>query len=80
MSNAVKVAEAKTHLSELLVRVEKGEEFVITRGNQPVARLIPLDEIDRRKRLIAAIKTERSRYKGISQAEVAAWKHEDHKY
>jgi prevent-host-death family protein len=37
MSNAVKVAEAKTHLSELLVRVEQGEEFVITRGNLPGA-------------------------------------------
>jgi antitoxin (DNA-binding transcriptional repressor) of toxin-antitoxin stability system len=65
---------------ELLVRVEQGEEFVITRGNFPVARLVPLDEVERRKRLIATIKAERSRYGGVSQAEVAAWKHEDHKY
>ncbi len=32
--------EAKTHLSQLLARVERGEEFLICRGNQPVARLV----------------------------------------
>ncbi len=33
--------EAKTHLSELLDRVERGEELVITRRGRPVARLVP---------------------------------------
>jgi len=33
--------EAKTHLSELLDRVEQGEELVITRRGRPVARLVP---------------------------------------
>lgn len=36
------VAEAKAHLSELLARVEKGEELVITRRGQPVASLSPI--------------------------------------
>ncbi len=80
MPRTVKVAEAKTHLSELLVAVERGEEVVISRGNRPVARLVPMDEVERRRRLIAAIKAERSRYKGVSQEEVALWKHEGHKY
>ncbi len=31
--------EAKTHLSELLERVERGEEFTITRHGRPVAKL-----------------------------------------
>ena len=35
------VFHAKTHLSDLLERVEAGEEFVITRRGQPIARLIP---------------------------------------
>jgi prevent-host-death family protein len=35
----VSVHEAKAHLSELLSRVERGEEFVITRRGKPVARL-----------------------------------------
>lgn len=39
----VKVHEAKTHFSALLARVEKGEEFVVARGDVPVARLVPID-------------------------------------
>lgn len=34
--------DAKTHLSELLDRVERGEELVITRRGRPVARLMPI--------------------------------------
>ena len=34
--------EAKTHFSELLERVEKGEEVTITRHGAPVARLVPV--------------------------------------
>ena len=33
--------EAKTHLSELLDRVARGEEICITRNGRPVARLVP---------------------------------------
>ncbi len=36
----VNVQEAKTRLSELLVRVEQGEEIVIARAGSPVARLV----------------------------------------
>ena len=35
--------EAKTHLSRYLAEVEKGREFIIARGKQPVARLVPLE-------------------------------------
>lgn len=34
------VYEAKTRLSELLVEVEKGEQFIITRRGVAVARLV----------------------------------------
>lgn len=33
--------EAKTHLPQLLDRVARGEEIVITRNGRPVARLVP---------------------------------------
>ena len=46
--------EAKTHLSSLLERVERGEEVVITRHGRPVARLVPAEKIDR-ERVRAAI-------------------------
>lgn len=38
----VKVQYAKTHLSALLAAVERGEEVVISRGDTPVARLVPV--------------------------------------
>jgi antitoxin (DNA-binding transcriptional repressor) of toxin-antitoxin stability system len=37
----VKVHQAKTHLSRLLVRAAGGEEIVIARGGKPVARRVP---------------------------------------
>ena len=40
--------EAKTHLSELLVRVEAGETVTITKHGRPVARLVPVDAEPRR--------------------------------
>ena len=39
----VKVQHAKTHLSALLAEVEAGEEIIIARGDQPVARLVRID-------------------------------------
>lgn len=34
--------EAKTHLSRYLAEVENGQEFVIARGKERVAMLVPL--------------------------------------
>jgi prevent-host-death family protein len=39
---AVGAFEAKTHLSELLERVEQGEVVTITRRGRPVAQLVPI--------------------------------------
>ena len=41
------VAEAKAHFSDLLSRVEKGEELVITRRGRPVACLSPIAQVPR---------------------------------
>lgn len=38
----VGVHEAKTRFSELLRGVEAGEEVVVTRGGEPVARIVPV--------------------------------------
>jgi len=42
MGTMVNVYEAKTQLSQLLNRVERGEEIVIARNGHPVARLVPI--------------------------------------
>lgn len=39
--HAMSLAHAKAHLSELLNKVESGEEVVITRHGRPVARVLP---------------------------------------
>lgn len=39
--------EAKTRLSELLVKVRQGEEFLITNRGEPVAKLIPAFKQDK---------------------------------
>ena len=40
--SAVNLAVAKAHLSELINKVESGEEVVITRHGRPVARVVPV--------------------------------------
>jgi prevent-host-death family protein len=39
----VNVHQAKTHLSQLLHRVEAGEEVVIARAGKPIARLVAIE-------------------------------------
>lgn len=41
--HTISLAEAKAHLSELLNRVEAGEEIIITRYGRPVARISPAE-------------------------------------
>lgn len=42
--------EAKTHLGELLDRVERGESVTITRRGKPVALLVPTPPVQTRDR------------------------------
>ena len=75
MGAVVKVAEAKAHLSELLARVERGEEFVIARGDRPVARLMPLEEKARGRAAVEAMLALRNsgRIKSVTRDEIQAW-------
>jgi prevent-host-death family protein len=59
--DSIGLFEAKTHLSELVARAERGEEVVITRHNKPVAKLVPMsraatrNKLHRRERALAAL-------------------------
>lgn len=44
MPKIVNIHEAKTHLSRLLARVLAGEEILIAKAGQPIARLVRLSE------------------------------------
>jgi prevent-host-death family protein len=54
-SNTVGAYEAKTHLSELLEKVEAGEEITITKHGVPVARLVPVKKGVRPEERVDAI-------------------------
>ena len=51
MPKSVNVHTAKTHFSRLVERAARGEEIVIARAGRPVARLMPLAALGRRRRL-----------------------------
>lgn len=42
MAASVSIHEAKTHFSKLVRRAQEGEEIVVRRGKEPVARIAPL--------------------------------------
>jgi prevent-host-death family protein len=44
MAQTVTIGEAKTQFSKLVRRAEAGEEIVIKRGSEPVARIAPLEK------------------------------------
>ncbi len=43
-ADTITIHAAKTHLSQLIARVEAGEEIIIARGDKPVAKLSPIDK------------------------------------
>jgi prevent-host-death family protein len=51
MTTIVNVHQAKTHLSRLLDDVAAGAEVIIAKAGKPVARLVPLEPVVRKKKL-----------------------------
>jgi prevent-host-death family protein len=65
--------DAKTRFGELLDRVSKGEEVVITRHDKPVARLVPEGEprADEVRRAIGGLRELQQRIRGRSKARLS---------
>ncbi|MER9775242.1 type II toxin-antitoxin system prevent-host-death family antitoxin [Mesorhizobium sp. M0220] len=80
MTITVKIGEAKTHLSELLAKVEAGEEVIISRGNDPIAKLSRLPQNQDLGALIEEVRAARAHAKPVTTEEILAWKHEGHRY
>lgn len=73
--------EAKTHLSQLLDRVENGEEITITRRGQAVAVLCPAkpsNDTNKTKALIKEIQEMRAGLR-LGKLSVKQLAHEGHK-
>lgn len=59
--------EAKTHFSQLLTKVEKGEKFIITKHGDEIAMLIPIESFKSKENTtLEAIATIRRLRKGVS--------------
>lgn len=65
--------EAKTRFGELLERVSKGEEVVITRHDKPVARLVPegAQRLDEVRRSVQGLRDLQQRIRGRSKAKLS---------
>jgi len=64
--NTVGAYQAKTHLAELLEKVEAGEEITITRHGTPVARLVPIKKKASADERMAAIQRIQKLGQGLS--------------
>lgn len=51
MTIEVNIHEAKARLSNLVARAEQGEEVIIARANKPIARLVPVNAPQGKRRL-----------------------------
>ena len=80
------VHEAKTNLSELLRRVEAGEEVIIARGDKPVAVLKGYDREEIRRRREAAFGclvgkfppvSDEALFTPMTENELGFWSHPD---
>jgi prevent-host-death family protein len=43
------IHEAKTQFSKILARVQAGEEVVIAKAGEPIARIVPIRSVGRRQ-------------------------------
>jgi len=69
----VKVQYAKTHLSALIAAVERGEEFVIARGDHPAARLVPMEPRQSRNLGFVPFSVPDDFLEALPDEELAAW-------
>lgn len=47
MADTVNIHQAKTHFSQLIERVQAGEEIIVAKAGRPVARLVPIGPLVR---------------------------------
>jgi prevent-host-death family protein len=75
MPDTVNIHDAKTHLSQLVERVRKGEEIILAKAGKPCARLVPLEQPARRTPgfLKGKFKLQKEFFEPLPDEELAAW-------
>ena len=70
------VHQAKTNLSRLIKEAQRGKEVVITRGKDPVAKLVPISERPKKRvpgRLKGLISWEPDAFAPLTEEELREW-------
>jgi prevent-host-death family protein len=73
---SVTIHTAKTTLSQLLARVEAGEEIVLSRGKVPIAKLVPFQPVAPKRQfgaLRGIIPVGPGFFEPLPDDELAAW-------
>jgi prevent-host-death family protein len=72
----VTIHAAKTTLSQLLARVQAGEEIILARGSDPIAKLVPYRAPPTKRRfgaLRGLVSVGPAFFEPLSEAELAEW-------
>lgn len=56
LPNKINLFEAKTHFSNLIQRVQDGEQITICKHNTPVAKIIPITERPKIENIVEQIR------------------------
>ncbi|MDQ6760740.1 MAG: type II toxin-antitoxin system prevent-host-death family antitoxin, partial [Acidobacteriota bacterium] len=72
----VTVHEAKTNLSQLLRKVAQGEQVIISRGKEPVARLVAINKAESIRQpgsMKGTLLVDAGFFEPLPDQELAAW-------
>jgi len=72
----VTIHNAKTNLSQLLARVEAGEEIILARGKDPIAKLVPFQPPSPKRQfgaLLGVISIGPEFFEPLDEQDLAAW-------
>ncbi len=75
-TTTVNIHEAKTHLSRLIERAERGEEIIIAKAGAPKVRLAPIaaEPVVRRPgRFAGSLKVTAAFFEPMAEEDLAAW-------
>jgi len=74
--DTVTIHTAKTTLSQLLARVEAGEEIILARGKEPIAKLVPFQPAPPKRRfgaLRGILNVGPEFFEPLPEDDLAAW-------
>jgi prevent-host-death family protein len=73
----INIHQAKTQLSKLLEDVAQGQEITIAKAGKPIAKLVPLEKMERKQRVPGGMKGQiwlaDDFEKPMSEEELALW-------